>query len=163
MQTCSNCGTTLDRPHPENANYVRHEDFTEEEDREVYYAVYLTEEAAERLDELDEEFPDRSREALAAEMARPDAPSSVKSAQGTETVVTEEGSEIETEIYEEVDFSFPVSEMRHVRVESPNVVQDEEEVALTYSNVEKKEMTKTALLCPPCTPDDAEIIWGVDG
>jgi ssDNA-binding Zn-finger/Zn-ribbon topoisomerase 1 len=162
MQTCSDCGTELSRPHPENANYVRHENFSEQEPREVHYAVYLTEEAGDHLDMLDDEFDDVSREALAAGMAHPDADETRKSSQGVETLTTEEGTEIETEVYDDVEFSFPTEDLDHVRVESPNVVQDDEDVALTYTNVEKQEVMKTALVCPDCTPADAEIMWGVD-
>lgn len=161
-QTCSVCGEIIDRPHTKHGNYIRHESFTEEEPREVYYAVHLTEKAKAHLNKLDKEFEDRDRDALAAEMVHPEASAMRKSSQGTDTITTDSGATTETEIYKDVDFSFPIDDLDHVRVASPNVVQDEDDVAMTYTNMELKEVQKAELVCREDTPSDAEIIWGVD-
>lgn len=159
---CSRCEDAADRPIEQNMNYVRASDFSEEQPVEVYYAMMHTEETLAELDRIDDKIEERDRQALSAEAAHPDADDEIEYVIGTERVENDDGGFVETAEKEMVKFSIPTEDFRHVEVESPDVVQDDDMVALTYTNMEQRQVDKTGLVCPGCVKDDDEIIWGPD-
>lgn len=161
MTECFRCGTSIAQPVTSNADYVIGEDTVETEEREAFYAMKHTDETWARLEEVAEKFPNRDKQALAAEMAHPDADDTREADRGHERVENDDGSFVQTAVTEEVSFSVPVDDFDHVEVDTPNVVQDDPDVAFTYTVYEEREVTKTGLVCPDCTRDDDEIIWGV--
>lgn len=157
---CMRCGGEFGQPIETVANYIRGEDTKEEEPQEVVYGMMHTEETLEELDRLDGELVDRDRQAISAESARPGAPLTIEITDEEQKRIDEEdGSFVETATAKEIDFSIPVDEFNHVEVESPNVVQHDDMIALTYSNVEEREVQKTGLVCLDCVRDDDEVIW----
>lgn len=161
-QSCSNCGIALEKPYPANSNYASGIDFSEKEPKEVHYALFHTELTKRRLDFIDEQLPDRDRQALNAEMANPNAPDRVEIVTGTE-VVEEDGAEVETAKKREVGFSIPVDMFKRVEVDTPQFGLENDDVALVLTDVEEREVQKTGLICSNCTdPEKHEIIWGID-
>jgi hypothetical protein len=157
---CSRCESAADRPIEQNMNYVRASDFAEEQAVEVYYAMMHTDETLAELDRIDDKIEERDRQALAAETAHPDADDEIEYVVGTERVENDDGSFVETAEKEKVAFSIPTEDFRHIEVETPDVVRDDEMVALTYTNTERRRVDKTGLVCPGCVKEDDEIIWG---
>lgn len=163
QQTCSKCSTDLDRPHRENANYVLSDDFVEPKPTEVYYAMVLTDEARDHLDYLCEKIPTKSRRAIAAEMADPDAPDTVKVVGDTnERVVTEDGDVIDKYVEEELEFSYPVENFEHHEIADIDSARSDPDVAYIYTQVEERDVQKTGLICRDCLDADDVIIWGAD-
>lgn len=160
-QTCSRCNTEIARPHTEHANYVRSLDFGGPEPHEVFYAMVHTEETESLLDDLDEAIDGKNRQLISAESAHPHAPEFIEVSDGTKIEENGDGW-VETAALNEIEFSIPVEKFEHREVDSPNVVQDDQDVALTYSTTEEKEVPKTGVICGSCTKDDDEIIWGID-
>lgn len=159
---CFRCDDKLNRPHAEYANYIQGTDTTSVEKREGVYAMYHTKETKKELNKLCEKLPERDRQALAAEMAHPEAPDTIETTNGTE-IVENEGGATETAAMEEIRFSIDEKLFRHVHIDSPNVVQDDDEVAFTYSILQDTEVQKTGLVCRDCVrPNEDEIIWGAD-
>lgn len=161
-QTCSRCDSLLERPHDKNANYILASDFIEEERREVHYAMVHTEETRRKVDDLSAHFPNRDWQQLAGEMASPEADDDVKLVVGTEVVEDENGGRTETIQTRDETFSIPESEFRHFRIDDPNAVQHDDDVAHTYTIIEPCECQKSALVCRDCLKNDDEIIWGAD-
>lgn len=160
---CFRCDDELNRPHPEHANYIQGTDTVDVEKQESYFGMQHTPETKKELDRLCEEMPERNRQAIAAEMAHPNAPAEVEVANEIEEKVDEDGASTETAKKKNVRFSVNEKKFQHVRVESPNDVQDDPELALTYSLMENKEVQKTGLVCRNCVrPKKDEIIWGAD-
>lgn len=159
-QTCSRCDDSIDKPIRQNANYVIHTEFAEEQEMEVTYGMFHTDETRAELDRLDYELTDRDRQAIAAEMAHPDADDFIEIPDGEETI-QREGGEVTTAKTKEIAFSVPVDAFDHREIESPNQIQTDDELALTYTTVEPREVQKTAIVCPGCSNADDEIIWGV--
>jgi hypothetical protein len=160
-QICSRCSEAIEKPVRKSANYVIHTEFSEEQEMEVTYGMFHSDETRAELDRVDNELTDRGRQALAAEMAHPDADEHIEIPDGEKTV-QREGGEVTTADTKEIKFSVPVELFDHREIESPNQIQDDDELALTYTNVEPREVQKTAVVCPACTLTDDEIIWGVD-
>lgn len=161
-QDCKRCGDDFERPVESSLNYVRASDFVEEERVEVTYGVLHTEETLSELDRLDDEFEDRDRQALSAEAAHPDAELTVESVRGVERVENDDGTFVETSKKAEVDFSIPIDKFRHIEVESPEEVKEDDKLALTYVNREARPVEKTGLVCSECVSDEDDIIWGPD-
>lgn len=160
---CIRCDCELQQPVEKFANYVVSEDFVVEEDREVAYAMVHTAKTQKKLEKLSKEIPDRDPQALAAEAARPGAPEKIEVPAGKEIVKNPDGSQVETAITKEIDFSIPEDEFEHVEVPTPDVVRDHDEVAHTYTTVEKRPVQKTGLVCRDCLDFDRdEVIWGPD-
>lgn len=156
--TCIDCGIDLRRPVEKFANYVRSPRHEETEEVEVVYAMVHTEETLARLDVVDDLVPEKDRQALAAEMAAFDADDVLEINDGSEVV-----GNTETAKTREVDFSIPVDLFVHVEVETPNVVNHDDDVAYTYVVREDRPVQKTGLVCRDCY-DSAhdEVIWGPD-
>jgi len=161
-RNCSRCGDSIEKPVRQNANYVLHTDFAEEQPVEVVYGMFHTEETRKELDRLDEEFDNRDRQALAAEMAHPEADETREVPNGTR-VEEREGGKVETADTKEVKFNVPTEKFDHREIDSPTEVQDNDDIALTYTTTERRQVQKTGLACPGCTKADDEIIWGPDG
>jgi hypothetical protein len=161
-RTCFRCDTDLQRPLTQHANYIIGPDTTAEATRERHYAMVHTETTHEEVARVTEALPDDANtEGLDAEMAHPDAPASVTVADGT-ILSDQDGVAVETADTADLDFSVPTDEFIHVRVDSPNVVQDDAEVAATYTLTATEGVTKTGLVCPDCYDADADdLIWGV--
>lgn len=145
-----------------NLNYVRSDDFAEPEPVEVFYGMVHTDETLAELDRIDNIIEERGRQALAAEAARPDADEYIEYTTGTERQELDDGTVVETAKKEKVKFSIPVEKFRHIEVDTPNVVQERDDVAITYTNVEERDVQKTGLVCPDCLKDDDVLIWGPD-
>lgn len=161
-QTCSRCSAAINKPIQRNSNYVIHTEFAEEQEMEVTYGMFHTDKTRAELDRLDYELTDRDRQAIAAEMAHPDADEYIEIPDGQETI-QREGGEVTTAKTKKIKFSVPVEDFDHREVESPNEVQTNDELALTYTRMEPREVQKTAVVCPDCTnPHEDEIIWGVN-
>lgn len=161
-KNCIDCGTTLSEPVEQNANYVISDRHTDEEEVEVVYGMKLTDYSKRRLDWMDELLEDRDRDAINAEMAHSDADETVQIPFGTKEVEQEEGGTVETADMREVAFSVPVGKYEHIEVDDPEVISDEDEIALTYSRREERAVQKTGLVCRDCLEADDEIIWGPD-
>lgn len=140
-ENCSSCGSFLGRPIDENANYVRGDRWNEKQEVEVVIGLEHTAESRTRLDELDKRFDDKERDVLAAEAAQPRAES-------------ERGGE---------PFSIPEKLFNKVELRSAEEARDNTDIAYVYVIREEREVPKTALVCPECTEDGDEIIWGSDG
>lgn len=162
-QYCSRCGCgPLPRPHHTNVNYVIHSEFVEEEEVETTLAYKHTPETKKKLDRLHEKMPERDRNALGAEMAHPNAPEKVKIPKGTKKVENKGGGWTETTEFEEEDFSIPVEEFEVVRVDNPDIIEEDDDIALVWSQPVKQPVQKTGLVCRDCTTEEDEIIWGPD-
>jgi len=159
--TCSRCGSSIKKPVEKFANYCTHEDFTETEPVEVNYALRHTDETLKELDRVAAAIPERDRQALAAEMAHPDAPEEVEVGDGVKTIKSE-GGETETHTTRTEKFSIPVEKYEQVEVTDPNAEIQKDEVAIVLRAVEDRDVQKTGLVCSDCTKDDDEIIWGPD-
>lgn len=129
---CSGCECELDRPHSQKANYVRAERFCEEKKVEKIIGLKHTEETRRRTEEYVEGL-ERSFEAGSAELANPE---------------NEDG--ISRDLFEEVDLS------------SPEEAKNTEELAYVVVEERTVQDQKTALVCPECTEEEDEIIWGRD-
>lgn len=160
--TCSRCGDELETPTENNANYLTGTEFGGKEPREVFYAMYHTEETKARLNSLDALLTERDRQAISAEIAHPGAVPTVEVDKG-KIWVEQEGSEVETRATEEVEFSAPTHKFDHFRVESPEAIKDDDDAAFAYSVNELIEVEKTGLVCSACTSEDDDVIWGIDG
>lgn len=159
---CSRCSDDLEPPVEAAANYVTANDFVEPEPVEVVYGLRHTDETKQHLHELAAEFPNRDRQALAAEMAHPNAPATREVAQGTKVVENDDGSTVETADTKEVDFSIPVEQFEKVEVDDPHIPTYNDNFALTLTEVEEREVQKTGLVCPDCTRPGDDIMWGPD-
>jgi hypothetical protein len=122
--------------------------------------MFHTDETRAELDRVDHELTEGDRQAIAAEMAHPDADDVIEIPDGEETI-EREGGEVTTAKTKEIAFSVPVDAFDHREIESPNQIQTDDELALTYTAVEPREVQKTAIVCPGCSNADDEIIWGV--
>lgn len=165
MQTrqCADCGHDLTRPHEQHANYVTSPRFSDTEPVEVTYALTHTSETRTHLNQLAARLPERDEQALAAEIAHPDAPATIEVDAGRETVTNENGAQIETRAVEEVEFSLPMDAFEQVEIDTPNAVQDDADIAFTYTTTEPREVEKTGLCCSDCTDSEQDtILWGVD-
>lgn len=159
---CSRCDCELQQPYEQNANYVLADDFCECELRDVHYAMVHTEETKKKLNKMDRLLPTRSRQALSAEMAAPEAPETVMVPAGTKTIEHEGGS-TETADMREFEFSIPEDEFEHVQIDEPRTVRDDDDVARTYTTREECDVQKTGLICSDCFDSEGDkIIWGMD-
>ena len=139
--TCSLCNDSITDPVEQHANYVRSPRFAEPETVEVFYALEETPRATEHIDRLAEAFPERDRQALAAEAAHPDA----------------------DEARDDVDFSLDQSAFDIVEVDTPGRVREDNDLVVAFSQLEEREVEKTAVVCPDCTDlDQDDVIWGPD-
>lgn len=159
QRCCSRCESDLERPHDQCCNYVRSSDFAETETRERYYALKHTPETRKRVQRVADRT-DRDFDALAAEMAQPEADDTIRVSNGT-TVEEDGNALVETAAFEEVPFSIPLHKFDREEVKSPSVV-DRNEIAYVQTVEEKVEVVKSGLVCPECATDDDEILWGVD-
>lgn len=160
-QTCEDCGAALERPPEQHANYVRTDRFTEEREQEVYIGLRHTAETKKRLNKMDRLLPHKDRQAISAEMAHPDAPQKREVPAGTKTVQNE-GGQVTTARRKVFPFSIPIEDFEHVRVPSPNVVQEDDDIAFVLVDTEQVEEQRPVLLCPECTESEDTIIWGPD-
>lgn len=161
QHTCAECGDALERPPEDHANYVRSDRFTEEREREVYIGLKHTNKTKKRLNKMDRLLPHKGRQEISAAMAHPDAPLKREVPAGTKTV-KQGNTEVETARTKKFDFSIPLEDFDHVRVESPNIVQEDDDIAFVLVDTEQVEEQQPVLLCPECTDDDDIIIWGPD-
>jgi hypothetical protein len=164
--TCSRCGKTLFQPVEENANYVVHDDFVEEEDQEVHYAHKHTRDtehavAKVQLEQYRGSDEPQDFDSLASEMAHPEADEKRAITVGTERKEFDDGTFVETARQKEVPFSIPLEEFETEETDTPEAVK-EDDVALVETKVEKRPVQKTGLVCRDCTKDSDEIIWGPD-
>lgn len=157
---CSRCDCELDRPHAECCNYVRSEDFVEQEPTEEYYALKHTPETRERVQEVADRTG-RDFHSLAAEMARPHAQETIRVSNGQKTEERNTGVIIQTHDHEEIEFSIPMGEFEHEQVKSP-AASERDEVAYVRTVETDRTVAKTGLVCPECTTEDDEILWGAD-
>jgi hypothetical protein len=165
-QTCSRCGKTLFQPIQERANYVVHEDFVEEEDKEVHYAMKHTRDTVHAVAKVQYETekgdgPTRDFDELASEMAKPGADEKRAITVDTERKEFDDGTFVETARQKEVPFSIPLEEFEEEESDTPERIKDDD-VALVRTTTEKRPVQKTGLVCRDCTKDDDEIIWGPD-
>lgn len=157
---CSRCGDGLDNPVEDNAAYVvdsETNDFVETEPREVPYAMKHTQRTRQRAQKIANETG-RSFDEVSAAIASPNAEAEIKVHVGNATVEGTDGSTVETAQFETRKFSMPQSEFDHERVDSPNVVQHDADVARTYTQVEEVEVRKTGLVCGGCLDPDADVV-----
>jgi len=161
-QTCSRCGESAERPIESSMNYVKSSDFAEEEPVEVHYAMVHTDETWAEVERLDKIIEEKDKQQLAAEASREGAPPSIEYVTGTKRVENDDGSIIETAEKERVEFSIPEEDFDHVEVDTPDVVKENDDIASTYTEIEERSVDKTGLVCPGCTKDDDDLIWGPD-
>lgn len=160
-KTCSRCGDELPEPIQQYANYVVHDDFSEEEPVEVHYALKHTEQTKKKAQKVADETG-RGFHAVAAEIARPNAEDKRVVTVGTERREHEDGSFTETAKKKEIDFSIPEEKFDREEVGTPDKIKDEN-VAFVKTEVEERPVQKTGLVCRSCwKKDDDEIIWGPD-
>lgn len=190
-QTCSRCGDVLDEPLTKNCNYVTCADFCEEKEVEQWVALTHTEETKEHLDALDETLG-KSRRSIESQMAHPDAKETVTydhelkhtitNIDGLDSVSEEDAplyltdvmedddididlNEVETEevrIPKKVDFAISRKKFGSEKVGDPEKAKQRDDVARVEPTYETVEVQKTGLVCPECTKEKDEIIWGVD-
>lgn len=160
-KTCNRCGDDIEEPAPKNADYVIANDICEKETQETFYGMKHTNETWKLLEKASLEFDEKDKQALSAEMANPKADNLREVNDGNKIIEHEDGTTVETAKSKEVEFSIPVEKFEHIEVESPNVVQNDENISYTYSVIEKREVTKTGLICPNCTKNTDEVIWGI--
>lgn len=160
-QICDNCEEDVERPLPENANYAVSQRFTEQREREKHVALVHTDATKRRLNKMDRLFPDRDRQAIAAEMAHPEAPSTIEVNAGQKRVENEGGGWTETADKRTKDYSIPISEFEHIELGTPDAINDDR-VALVLTSTELTDEPRTVLLHPRCTEDGDEILWGPD-
>lgn len=159
-QTCSRCGKTILDPITSNANYVVHDDFVEEEDKEVHYALKHNIDTIHAT-AIAQRETERDFDALAAEMAHPEADEKRVVTVGTERQENEDGTFVETAKKKEIEFSVPEDWYDEEEADTPERIKDDD-VALVKTTTEKRPVQKTAIVCRNCTKDDDEIIWGAD-
>lgn len=160
-QNCSRCNGEYSHPIEQSLNYVRSSEFSEVEPVEVTYGMLHTEETLAKLDEIDEKLPERDRQALSAEAARPGAPVKIE-VTGDTVEVENDGGTVTTVEVEQIDFSIPVDEFDHIEIEGPNEVQENDDLAISYTTTEEREVPKTGLVCSDCLSSEDSIIWGPD-
>jgi hypothetical protein len=119
-----------------------------------------TEKTRERLEGVASKL-DKDKQTVAAEMAHPGAPEEIEVSNGTK-IKENDGGITETADTETIKYSIPENMFDHVPVETPEVVKQDENIVFSYTVEEEKEVEKTGLVCPDCTKEDDEIIWGVD-
>lgn len=159
-RTCSRCGTSISDPVTANANYVVHDDFVEEEAKEVHYALRHTPQTKQKVQKVADETG-RDFDAVAAEMAHPDAPAERDVTVGTERKEHDDGTFVETAKMKTMDFSIPLDEFDREEVDTPEEIK-RDDTALVTTNVEQRPVQKTGLICRNCVKDDDQIIWGPD-
>lgn len=159
-KNCSRCGKTLVEPITENANYVIHDDFVEEEDTEVYYAYNHTPETIHAVAVAERDIK-RNFDAIAAEMAHPNADKKRTVTVGTERIENDDGTFIETAKKKEIGFSIPVNKFDKQEVDTPEMVKTDD-VAFVETKIEKRPVQKTGLVCRNDVKADDEILWGPD-
>jgi hypothetical protein len=161
---CYRCDAELNRPIPDNANYVRATDTKEEETEIIYIGKVPTERAKVRIDALDELLPSRDRDEIAASVARGDAPEEIEvnnSFDGSPStkIVEQEAGWTETADMSSHPFKIP-EEFNRVEVPSPEVVKDDSnDVVRVETDTVTVEKQKTGLVCLNCAEDDDEVIW----
>lgn len=159
--TCSRCDHELEEPLPENADYVIHTDFEEEEEVEVHYALQHTPTTTDAVQHIAEETG-RGFHELAAAMARPNAPDTKVMTVGLHREENDDGSFVETAQKKEFDFSIPEPEFEKVKVDTPERIKDKN-VAYVKTVREQRPVQKTGLVCCDCCkPNEDDIIWGPD-
>lgn len=156
--TCSRCGGSISRPLHAHSNYVTHADFIESEDTEVHYALKHTPATRKKVKQLVEET-ERDFNALAAEVAHPNADATRVITVGTERKENPDGTFVETAKKKEIEFSIPQEKFEKVEVETPQE-SHRDDVALITTEIEQRDVQKTGLVCPDCVKDDDAIIWG---
>lgn len=158
---CRSCGKAIDRPLDENANYCISPQFSEKRHADEHTALVHTEETIKKLNKMDRLLPNKNRQAIAAEMAHPEAPDEVNVPAGTKRIEHEDGTHIVTADRRAFPFSVDLDLFDRVPAESPSVINDDS-VALVLTETVEVEEDGTALLCSDCTGDDDQILWGVD-
>lgn len=157
--TCFRCNDDIPRPVQEHANYVHATDTVESEQREVVYGLQHSELSLRRLDFLDRQL-DRDRAAISAEISMPNAPDRVTVSKGSKIVQNPDGSQVETADEREIGFSVPQDQFTEVPLDSPEEVHGREDLARAFGRVEEVEVQKTGLVCPDCSKDTDNVIWG---
>lgn len=159
--TCSECNTNLKRPLDQNANYIRSLRHGGPQTRERHIGYRHTDKTWAKVEKVAKRLPNRDAQALAAEMAHPSAKKSIE-VDGDQLTVEDDGVDTTTTPNDEIEFSIPTEKFDHVPLGSPNEIQKRDDIALVESLPETRKVQETAVICPDCTKDDDEIIWGVD-
>lgn len=161
-QNCSHCDEPLTRPYETNANYVKSDSFQTETETEVNIAYIHTNETKKRLNELDDQLPNRDRDEISASIARPGSDDTIEIPNGEKDVTEEEGALTMTSDVKEIPFGMPSQKFETRRIENPNEIANDDDIAYVETQTQTVTHARTGVVCPGCTPDDAEIIWGVD-
>lgn len=151
--TCSRCGRDIERPIPENGNYVSGDDFVEDVPTPVLIGKKHTPESKSRLNSLDKVL-DVPRGQIESSFSHEDAPAEVEYEWGKTR--SRDGTEIPK------TYTHPFRCVTFEDVEIPDIAaaHEDPDIVRVEKHIEGRPVQKTGVVCIGCTKNGDEVIWG---